>query len=314
MEKKETDELWKLCVEAMRNPSDAFLFEKLIKSCRTAGTHLLRTYHFDSPTQRKMVYRKYDGTGMISPSRTLTEFITKGRRMESVMSRTRTQLTKKLNMAVLYDDSTSMTAWWRNKYFAYKQITEETAPQTSAKIGCFALLEAFGNEADIVVITFGSDISGPFIVRNELYKELVKRNGSGGTRVDMALQKLMNIRWHDKAGLKLLIVFTDGLPETGKRVHDEDAKIQQITLNTLKLMLDAGVQILWIPIFTDERLMHFKIGDYDAKSFTEKIGKMGVKVAEVRETSALLDTLFAGLKALTTEIAEMETRGMEIPI
>lgn len=314
MEKKEIDELWKLCVEAMQNPQDTLLFEKLIKSCRAAGRHLLRTYHFDSPTQRKMVYRKYDGTGMISPYRTLTEFITKGRKVESIVSRTRIQITKNLSMALLYDDSTSMTAWWRNKYFAYKQITEETAPQTSAKIGCLALLEAFGNEADILVITFGSEISGPITVRNELYRELVKRNGSGGTRVDLALQKLMDIRWYDRAGIRLLIVFTDGLPETGKRVHDEDAKIQQKTLSTLEQMLAAGVKILWVPIFTDERLMRFRIGEYDAKSFVERIGKMGVKTAEVRETSELLDKLFAGLRTLTTEIAETETRGIEIPI
>lgn len=297
----------------MKDPSDAFTFQRLLRGTRAVGHHLLRSYGFHAPTQRKIVYGKFDGKGSISFQKTISEFVAYGRTIDNIVSRLRVQLARKLNIAIFYDDSSSMTAWWRNKFFSYEQISEEKAPQTSAKIGCLALLEAFGREADVIVVTFGSTTDGPYTAKNVSYRELIKKNGSGGTRLDLALRKLLAMRWHERAGPKLIIVFTDGLPETGKRDYEEDVKIQKVALKYIRNLLDSGTKILWVPIFTDERLARFKAGDYDARSWAEKMRSMGAFIAEVNDTGKLLDVVFKSLKEVSYELVK-EKRRREISL
>ncbi|MBI4362532.1 MAG: VWA domain-containing protein [Euryarchaeota archaeon] len=308
MEEKDLKELWGLCVKSMQSPGDAYLREQLVRGCRGAGVHMLHQYRLDRPTQSRMVYRKFDGTGSLSIHRTMTGFLTHGRSLDQVVTRTRVQLARSLSLALLYDDSSSMSAWWRNKYFPYRLLTEETAPQTSAKIGCLALLEAFGAEADIVVFVFGSQVTGPLMKRENIYQELVKRNGSGGTRLDLALQKLMDLRWHESPGMKVMVVLTDGVPETGRREEAEDIRIQRSVINNIKRVLDSGVQVLYVPIFTDDKLSRFRTGEYDARGFVERIQRMGATTAEVTQEADLLKTLFQGVRRMLQELEEKEAK------
>ncbi len=304
-------ELAHVCVQAMKDQSrggSSSKFEKLIRMCTMMGRHMLHTYRIEYPTQRKIIYRRFDGSGQINVQRSLNDFCLYGRRMDHVISRARVQQERELNIAILYDDSNSMTARWRNKHFPYDPITEEKSPQTSAKIACLSLTEAFGKDADVSIITFGSKIDGPLSVRGDLYHKLVHKDGSGGTRMDLALQKLVSTRWTARPGAKILVILTDGVPETGARSEKHDILVQRRTLRFMGQMLEGGVRVLYVPLLLDKKLMHWKIGGYSAKTFAERLESMGVTVVEVYKLDMLLDGLFEGMRTISTDINAENTR------
>lgn len=308
IEEIDKQELARLCVQAMHSSSDMTSFEKLIRSCRGLGQHLMLTHNITPPTERRMIYKRFDGSGAISLQRTIPEFCSYGRRLDRVIERARVQQAKTVNLAILYDDSNSMTARWRNKHFSYAQIPEEQSPQTSAKIACLALMEAFAQGAEVSVVTFGSGVDGPLMARGNLHRKLVEKNGSGGTRMDLALKKLITTRWISKPGIKILVILTDGLPETGKRIAKIDTIIQSRTLMYVKQMLESGVRVLYVPLFLDKKLMYLKIGDYNAKSFADKVGQMGVGVVEVYDLDDIFDSMFEGIKTISMEITAEQRR------
>lgn len=298
--------LWALCVHCMQHPEDERSFQKLLLECRGAGRHVLRRTHQAGLLSTRVAFRPYTGEGAISVSQTIPQFMTRGRRMDAVAARVRIRLTRRLKLGILYDDSSSMTARWRNEYFPYKHLTEETAPQTGAKVGALCLLEAFGSEADLLFAAFGSTVAGPHLRRRDIYRALLERNGSGGTRLDLALDALTRHPWQSSGGTRVVVVLTDGVPETGRQVAEEDVKIQRRSLAQIQKLLAGGTGVVWVPILTDERLARFRIGEYDAVSFSERLARMGAEVSPVKETEHLLEGLFGGVARLLRRWEESE--------
>lgn len=287
--------LWSLCVHCMQNPGDEKSLQKLLSECRSAGLHVLRRTHQAGVLSTRMAFRPYEGSGALSVSQTLPQFLTRGRRTDAVAARVRLRFTRRLKIGVLYDDSSSMTARWRNHYFPYRPLTEETAPQTGAKVGALCLFEAFGKEADLLFSAFGSEVAGPFLRRRDIYRALLGRDGSGGTRLDLALDGLLRHPWNSSGGARLVVVLTDGVPETGRQVAEEDSRIQRKCLVQIQKLLAGGTGVVWVPLLTDERLSRFRIGEFDAISFSDRLARMGVEVAAVKETDHLLESLFGGV-------------------
>lgn len=298
--------LWSLCVQSMQSPGDAVAYQRLLQECRAAGRYMLRRTQQGSPMATRMVYRPYQGSGVIAVAQTMSQFLTRGRRMEAVSSRLRVQLARRLKLAVLYDDSSSMTARWRNQNFPYNPVTEETAPQTGAKVGALSLFEALGPDADLLLAVFGSEVTGPLLRRAEIYRELLRRNGSGGSRLDLALDAVLRHPWHSAGGVRLLVVLTDGVPETGRQIPREDIEVQRRTLALLQRLMADGTQVVWVPILTDERLARFVVGEFDAASFSERVARMGVEVAPVKRVEELLESLFGGVSRLLRRWEETE--------
>lgn len=52
----------------------------------------------------------------------------------------------KLNIMIVYDDSNSMTGWWRKERFG-SAVAEEESPQTIAKLAALLILEGYGQAA-----------------------------------------------------------------------------------------------------------------------------------------------------------------------
>ncbi|MEM3086047.1 MAG: VWA domain-containing protein [Halobacteria archaeon] len=298
--------LWALCVHCMQHPEDELALQKLLAGCRGTGRHVLRRAHSTSLLSTRMAFRPYQGEGTLSVSQTIPQFLTRGRRTDAVAARVRLHITRRLKVGVLYDDSSSMTARWRNHYFPYNPLTEETAPQTGAKVGALCLLEAFGSEADLIFAAFGSAVAGPYLRRREIYRALLERNGSGGTRLDLALEALFRHPWHSSGGTRVVVVLTDGVPETGLQAAEEDVKIQRRSLALVQKLLAGGTGVVWVPILTDERLARFRIGECDAVSFSERLARMGAEVAPVKETDRLLESLFGGVARLLRRWEESE--------
>ncbi len=285
------------CTRCMADPSSVESYDKLMDGSRLIGRNFLRLYSIVPSLSTRMVYSAYSGGGIISFDRTISNFGEKGKTLEGVVARYRLKDVKKLNLALLYDDSNSMTAWWRSKNIG-ATINEAQAPQSYAKIACLALMEGLGKSADISLWTFGSRAEGPYNANAGMYRQLISRNGSGGTRMDLALQSMIDMGWHRKRGTNVAVVLTDGVPEVGRSVYAEDVLVNVKALELIRNIQANKVKLLYIQLHTDDSRKFKKSGGYTVAEFGSVIEKMGGLVMNVDAANKVSDSLFKGLQQI----------------
>lgn len=283
------------CGRCLADQSDLDSYDKLMNGCRIIGRSFLRLYSIMPSMTTQMVYTSFGGSGIISFNKTISSFSQHGKTIDGVIARYRMKDVKKLNIALLYDDSNSMTAWWRNKNMG-ASISEAQSPQSYAKVACLALMEGLGKSADVSLWTFGSRAEGPFNANTNMYRQLISRNGSGGTRMDMALQSLIDTGWHRKRGTNVAIVLTDGVPEVGRSVYAEDLLVNMRALELIRSIQGVKVKLLYIQLHTDDSRRFKKSGGYTVSEFGEAIEKMGGHVMNVDTANLIGDSLFKGLQ------------------
>jgi hypothetical protein len=283
------------CAACMANPGDVEYYDTLMNGCRIIGRSFLRLYSIMPFMTTRMVYSSYSGSGMISFNKTISGFGRSGKTLDNVMARYRLKDVKKLNIAILYDDSNSMTGWWRSKNTS-TTVNKSQAPHSYAKVACLSLMEGLGKAADISLWTFGSQAEGPFNASNNMYRQLISRNGSGGTRLDLALQSLIDTGWHRKRGINAIIVLTDGVPEVGRSIYAEDVLVNMKALELIKSLQGSKVKVLYIQLHTDDSRKFKKSGGYTMAEFGMAIDKMGGMVMNVDTANRISDSLFKGLQ------------------
>jgi len=275
-------------------------YESFIGYCKSIGAELSKAAKFVPPSKAVMKNQPFNGCGMINVSRTISAFCTYGKRVDQIVSRRRVKAERKANLAVLFDNSNSMTSWWVSDFLGEKVAGRQT-PSVIAKIATIALCETFGSVDDeIDLVLFGSSVTR-IRKRAETYKKLLECNGEGGSRQDLALQELKRTGWHNRGGLKFLVILTDGLPEIGLEEEEEDAAIQDDVVKLVSQFAASGVRIAYVPILLQKRLFTKRVGNFNALEFAEKFEKMnGVSVARINKLEDLPAGLFeATRKALT---------------
>lgn len=283
------------CARCMADQGDVESYDMLMNGCRIIGRSFLRLYSIMPSMTTRMVYARYSGSGTISFNKTILGFSRNGKTLDEVVARYRLKDIKKLNVAIMYDDSNSMTGWWRSKNMGTK-VNEAQAPQSYAKVACLALMEGLGKTADISLWTFGSQAEGPFNASTNMYRQLISRNGSGGTRLDMALQSIIDTGWHRKRGTNAVIVLTDGVPEVGRSVYAEDVLVNMKALELIKSLQRGKVKALYIQLHTDDSRKFKKSGGYTMAELGTVIEKMGGLVMNVDTANRISDSLFKGLQ------------------
>jgi hypothetical protein len=208
---------------------------------------------------------------------------------------------KKVRLAILYDDSNSMTSWWR-KQAMQQDIEEADAPQTYAKTACLSLMEGLGRDMEINFWKFGSEARGPFNLSSNMYKEIITSNGSGGTRLDLALQSVIDNGWYRRPGVKIAIVLTDGIPEVGRSVYAEDVIVNVRSLDLIKKLLQNKVHVLYLQLLTDESRKYKKSGGYTLLEFGNDVQRMGCEYMTVNNKESLMECLFQGLNKVSRKI------------
>ncbi|MEM3399313.1 MAG: hypothetical protein QXP42_00605 [Candidatus Micrarchaeia archaeon] len=269
---------------------DPFIYEEFILQCRAVGKHISSALNFMPPNEYCVSDVPYDGSSHINMYKTISNFCTHGRMPEFAVGRKRVQKERVVRIALLYDDSNSMTAWWRSD-FLNKQIAEEEAPQTFAKIACVSLCEIFGPRANPLILSYSDDA-----IQLKGYRELVIRNGSGATRLDKALYELERMRWHIRGGKRIIVILTDGLPEGGMNDYMEDCSIQKCSLELLVKFSKWGVRILYLPLLLEAKYASRVWGMFSALTFTEEIEKQRIVVERVKSIHELPTALFRGVK------------------
>ena len=269
------------------------------------------------PRETRVVYDTFNGSGTIAYDRTIMEFASHGRSMDYVIGRSKITIAQKFSVMVILDTSNSMTGWWRNKRFN-RDLGEETSPQTAAKIATLAFLQGMDRKIDVEVMLFAHKAVGPFERRERIYREIVACNGMGGSRIDLALEKLIKRRWTKLEGIRLLVVITDGVVESGLKApgvpylseteirgganRDQqtraDSLVQERTLKHFRQIVMDGVSILYVPIFVDENMASWKSGTYSARELVKELEMIGIEIAPVHDLNKMVNVLFSGLNSL----------------
>jgi hypothetical protein len=249
----------------------------------------------------RMVYHSYQGTGMISFHKSIAEFCNKGKSLDGMIARERRRDVRNVRFAVVYDDSNSMTAWWRKMTMA-DSLEEEDAPQTYAKVACMSLMEGLGREAEINLWKYGTDARGPFNMTTNMYREIIASNGSGGSRLDLALQSVIDNGWDKKTGAKVMIILTDGLPEIGRSIYAEDVLAAASALDAIRTLIHHKTHVLYLQLTTDESRKYRKIGGYTMVEFGEEIERLGCTFLKVGSKDKIEASLFKGLNATMRRI------------
>lgn len=289
------------CSRCMADPGSVRAYDDLITGCRSIGRNFLRLYNIVPPTMERMVYGQYQGTGIINFNKSISEFCNKGKSLEGMIARQRKRDVKKVRFAVLYDDSNSMTSWWRNQTLS-ETISEADSPQTYAKVACISLMEGLGRDTEISMWKFGTDARGPFNLTTNMYRELIASNGSGGSRLDLALRSMLDNGWDKRSGAKIAIILTDGIPEYGRSVYAEDVIATVNTLDMLKQLVRHKVHVLYLQLATDESRKYRKIGGYTMVEFGEEVQRLGCIYMSVRSKDKIEASMYKGLNSVMKRI------------
>ena len=281
------------CVQFMQK-SNLRTYQKIIDNCRNIGTDALKRDYYVPPTSERMAYQQYDGTGKISISRTQAEFCTRGRWMDTVVGRGRIRSTPALHLAIIVDNSDSMTAWSRSGILK-EDLPEERAPLVFAKIAAIALLDGLTVAETKTLITFGSEID---FYESVDYKRLLRANGSGCGRLDLALAELLRVRWDLRSGERQLIILSSMPPETGTGILLEDIGVQEMSLIYMRRMVRDGVRILYLPIATQMELVDTMIGAYTSRSFAQRVLSLGIAVSVLGRADMFIPALRGGVKQM----------------
>jgi hypothetical protein len=291
----------KACATCMDDPGDVRAYDDLLTGCRSIGRNFLRLYNIVPPTMSRMVYHSYQGTGIINFNKSIAEFCNKGKSLDGMISRERRRDVKKVRFAVLYDDSNSMTSWWRNQTMS-ETITEADSPQTYAKVACISLMEGLGRDTEITMWKFGSEAKGPYNLTTNMYRELIASNGSGGSRLDLALKSMLDSGWDKRSGAKIVVVITDGIPEIGRSVYAEDVIATVNTLDMLKQLVHHKAHVLYLQLTTDESRKYRKIGGYTMVEFGKEVERLGCVYKSVRTKEKIEASMFKGLNSVMKRI------------
>ncbi len=289
------------CSTCMTDPGSVRAYDDLLTGCRSIGRNFLRLYNIVPPTMERMVYESYQGTGIINFNKSIAEFCNKGKSLEGMVARQRKRDVKKVRFAVLYDDSNSMTSWWRNATFS-ETISEADSPQTYAKVACISLMEGLGRDTEITMWKFGTEARGPFNLTTNMYRELIASNGSGGSRLDLALKSMLDSGWDKRNGAKIVIIITDGIPEIGCSVYAEDVIATVNTLDMLKQLVHHKVHVLYLQLTTDESRKYRKIGGYTMVEFGEEVERLGCVYLSVKAKEKIEASMFKGLNSVMKRI------------
>ncbi|MBM3228941.1 VWA domain-containing protein [Candidatus Parvarchaeota archaeon] len=265
-------------------------------SCAKIGAHLKSILQFVPPTQFRMADCRFEGRGKLNLVRTISNFCTVGKTPFAIVERKRTQSIRKLNLAILYDNSNSMTGWWRTDILS-KSVLEDTSAQTYAKVAASALCSALGQNknVDISFVVYGSDAQ--YFERLDTRKFL-GCNGGGATRLDCALEELEKSRWNLKAGAKYILVLTDGVPEAGKSEFAQDLAVQKKSLALIERLKKQRIGVLYACIANEPKLANKTIGGYNLHTYANELKKARVKYVKIEKLDALAWSLFKGFKEL----------------
>ncbi|MEM3030342.1 MAG: hypothetical protein QXH27_01275 [Candidatus Micrarchaeia archaeon] len=289
---KEEERAAQLCGTLLHS-YDRSAMAGFLSSCRKLGLHLARAVKLIPPNVRRMRDRPFDGSGSINVYKTLNIFLSRGKDITKIVGRKRVVDARVLHLAILFDDSNSMTAWWRSEKLR-RAIKDSESPHSFAKVAVAAVAESFGRQANsLTLVAFGS--KARFLKRLD-YRELVALNGSGATRLDLALSELKKARWERRGGAKFLLVLTDGVPEAGNEDAREDAGIQRRCADLLAYFVRLGVRVIYITLTHEKALAGKKIGEHTCESYARLLEKRRVVAAEAENIRALGSTLFTALK------------------
>jgi hypothetical protein len=289
------------CAKCLADPTDVRAYDDMLTGCRSMGRGFLRLYNIVPPTMERMIYHSYEGTGIINFNKSIAEFCNKGKSLEGMIARERRRDVRKIRFAVVYDDSNSMTAWWRKMTMA-EAIEEKDSPQTYAKVACLSLMEGLGRDAEINLWKYGTETSGPFNLTTNMYREIIASNGSGGSRLDLALTSVIDNGWDKKTGAKIMIILTDGLPEIGRSIYAEDVISTVATLDMIRKLIHHKTHVLYLQLATDESRKYRKIGGYTMVEFGEEIERLGCTFMKVGSKDKIEASLFKGLNATMRRI------------
>jgi hypothetical protein len=289
------------CAKCMADHGNVRAYDDLLTGCRSMGRSFLRLYNIVPPTMERMIYHRYEGTGIINFNKSIAEFGSKGKSLDGMIARERIRDVRKVRFAVIYDDSNSMTAWWRKANMA-DQIDESDSPQTYAKVACLSLMEGIGRDAEINLWMYGSEARGPFSMTTNMYREIIACNGSGGSRLDLALESVLDNGWDKKDGAKVLIILTDGLPEIGRSIYAEDVITSVATIDMIRKLIHHKTHVLYLQLTTDESRKYRKIGGYTMVEFGEEIQRLGCTFLKVGSKDKIEASLFKGLNATMRRI------------
>jgi len=272
---------------------DRSTMASFLSSCRKIGLHLARGVRLIPPNARRMRDGPFDGSGNINIYKTMNAFLSRGRDMTKIVGRKRVADARVLHLAILLDDSNSMTAWWRSERLR-RPVKDSESPHSFAKVALAAVAESFGRQANsLTLVSFGSKAK---LFRRLDYRELISLNGSGATRLDMALSELRKARWERRGGAKFIIVLTDGVPEAGNEDEKEDAGIQRRCADALAYYARLGIRAIYITLTHEKALAEKKIGEHTCGSYLQFLRRRHVVTKEARGIRELGGVLFEALK------------------
>lgn len=266
--------------------------EDLVYTCWRLGTHWKKIVRLVPPSHRVIRSVPYDGTCAIDVYKTLSVFLQKGKDISLAVGRKRVPGARAWNLALLYDDSNSMTAWWRSDVLN-RRVQEKTAPQAFAKIAALSLYSAVARDAKLFFI--------PYATSARAYKglpvsELISLNGSGATRLDLALDALHSLKFERFGGEKYVVILSDGVPESGRGVASEDSAVQEKALSALSYLSRLGCRIIHLSFAHEKELAEKKIGGHNMYSFANRLRKIGCRAKIISNGSELSPALFRAFK------------------
>ena len=164
-------------------------------------------------------------------------------------------------------------------------------------------MEGLGRDAEINLWKFGTEARGPFNLTTNMYRELIASNGSGGSRLDLALKSMLDNGWDKRTGAKIvMIILTDGIPEIGRSVYAEDVIATVNTLDMLKQLIHHKVHVLYLQLTTDESRKYRKIGGYTMVEFGEEVERLGCVYLSVKAKEKIEASMFKGLNSVMKRI------------
>ncbi len=264
---------YSLCHEFLEK-KNKITYAKILEISRKIGLKIKPKLSKILPTSNIPKTGKFMGKGFIEVPQTLVSFISKGRLIENIKERYRQPAKIHLKTLLLFDDSNSTTSWWRKDRFKEK-----------ADISCLEKILAIAFDIGLKglskfeIISFSSNAG---FVNLKNYVELLLKNGSGATRLDIALE--LAKKWEKKAGNSLIIILSDGLPEAGKNNKQEDAEIQEQTIKKMLELRDSKVKLLYVFIYSQQtKFLNTKIGNYTPIEFIDKLKKYNIPVLKINK-------------------------------
>jgi hypothetical protein len=163
-------------------------------------------------------------------------------------------------------------------------------------------MEGLGRDSEISLWKYGTEARGPFNLTTNMYREIIASNGSGGSRLDLALKSVIDNGWDKKSGAKVMIILTDGLPEIGRSIYAEDVIASVATLDMIRKLIHHKTHVLYLQLTTDESRKYRKIGGYTMVEFGAEIQRLGCSFLKVGSKDKIEASLFKGLNATMRRI------------